>query len=101
MGSRLELQDLLETIIGNQNVYFNPPESLIMNYPGIKYNISKIPTLKASNKTYKITFCYSVTLMSTLPNEALLIKMLNLPMCSFDRHYTSDGLNHDVLQLYF
>ena len=29
MGSRLELQNLLESILGSRNVYYQPPESNI------------------------------------------------------------------------
>jgi len=33
MGTRLELQNLLENILGSRNVYFQPPENLKLNYP--------------------------------------------------------------------
>ena len=39
MASRLELQDTLETILESRNVYFNPPESIKMNYPAIIYKL--------------------------------------------------------------
>jgi hypothetical protein len=28
-------------------------------------------------------------------------KMLELPLCSFNRHYTADNLNHWALELYY
>ena len=34
---RLELQDLLETVLGSQYVYFQPPATLRMRYPCIVY----------------------------------------------------------------
>ena len=101
MGSRLELQYLLENIIGNTNVYFNPPPNNNMNYPAIKAGLYKVNTVHANNKVYKATKCYSLTVIGKLPNDAIVDKLLELPMCSYDRHYTSDGLNHDVLQLYY
>lgn len=101
MESRLELQDLLESIIGNENVYYNPPSNTSMNYPAIKFEPYKIDTLRANNKLYKANVCYSITVISRLPNDNTVEKLLSLPMCSFDRHYTYDGLNHDVLKLYY
>jgi hypothetical protein len=101
MGSRLELQDLLEAIMGNRNVYYNPPENVDIGYPAIVYKPYKINTLRANNLLYKLRTCYSITIIAPLPNDAIVEKMLVLPMYSFDRHYVSDGLNHDVLQLYY
>jgi len=101
MGSRLLLQGLLEDMIGNQNVYYNPPSNIQMEWPAIKFEPSKIDTLRANNALYKRTICYSVTVVGKLPNDSIVEKLLSLPMCSFDRHYTSDGLIHDVLRLYF
>lgn len=105
MESRLELQylleDLMEKLTGKKNVYFNAPPNNSMNYPAIKASIYKIDTAHANNKVYKATICYSLTVIGKLPNDAIIKKLLELPMCSYDRHYTSDGLNHDVLQLYY
>lgn len=105
MGSRLELQDLLEDaldeLLGERNVYYNPPPNDEMKYPAIKYQPYKIGTLHANNGIYKATTCYSITIISYVPNDAMVAKLLSMPMCSFDRHYTYDGLNHDVLRLYY
>lgn len=99
MESRLELQDLLKSIIGNQNVYYDPPSS--MDYPAIQYNKQDIESKYANNKAYARFNCYSVTVISEMPDEEAIIKLLDLPMCSYDTHYTSDGLHHDVLKLYY
>ena len=101
MASRLELQDLLENIIGNQNVYYNPPENLKMGYPAITYSPYSIDRICANNVLYKLTVCYNITIVGKLPNDAIINEIIKLPMCSFDRHYTYDGLHHDVLKLYF
>lgn len=99
MESRLELQYLLEDLLGNKNVYYDPPGS--MDYPAITYTKSDISTKKADNTAYIIQDCYKVTVISTMPDEPVIKKLLQLPMCSYDRPYTSDGLHHDVLQLYY
>lgn len=105
MGSRLELQDLLENLMfeltGEKNVYRNPPSNTSMHYPAIKYEPYKIDALHANNGLYKATTGYSLTVINRLPSDDIVTKLLSLPMCSFDRNYTSDGLNHDVLKLYY
>ena len=42
MASRLDLQSKLEKLLGNKNVYYQPPESLKMEYPAIRYSRSDI-----------------------------------------------------------
>ena len=99
MGTRLELHQLLKSITGISNVYYNPPGQ--MSYPAIKYEVSKIDANYADNKKYRLIKCYSVTVINSLPNDDAIEKLLALPMCMFDRHYVYDGLNHDVLKIYF
>ena len=47
MKTRLELDEELVKILGSKNVYFQPPESLKLNYPAIVYSLSNI-----SNRIY-------------------------------------------------
>ena len=37
MGTRLELQSKLEEILGSRQVYYQPPETVKMEYPAIVY----------------------------------------------------------------
>lgn len=99
MESRLKLHELLKTIIGNENVYYDPPSN--MHYPAIQYNKQNIESKYANNIAYANFNCYSVTVIDTMPDNVAITKLLNLPMCSYDRPYTSDGLHHDVLKLYY
>ena len=41
---RLELHEILCTILGSRNVYFQPPESIKMNYPAIVYGLDDMQT---------------------------------------------------------
>ena len=54
MGQRLDLQTELEELLGSRNVYFQPPESLRMNYPCIRYTRSSGETTFADNKPYTL-----------------------------------------------
>ena len=42
MASRLELQKLLEMLLGNKNVYYQPPASLSISYPCVIYSRDRI-----------------------------------------------------------
>lgn len=101
MGSRIDLQNLLETLLGSENVYYDPPTSLSMKYPAIRYSKSDIDTVYANNSTYKSTKRYEIIVIDKKADNPVIEKLLNLPYCSFDRHYKSDNLNHDVLILYY
>lgn len=98
---RLDLQLILEKLIGNRNVYFQPPESLKLKYPCIVYEKSKIDKQYADNYMYLRNNLYSITVIYQDPDSELPDKVLNLPYCSFDRHFVADNLYHDVFELYF
>lgn len=101
MGSRLELHDLLEKIIGNKNVYYDPPENLSIGKPAIKYGICDIDVKHANNALYKLTCCYNLIVIGKAPNDSIVMELLKLPMCNYVRSYTADGFHHDVLKLYY
>lgn len=101
MGSRLELQTQFEEILGSRNVYYQPPLSVKMNYPAIKYSRKTIDNTFADNSVYKQDYAYEVIVIDEDPESVIVEKISKLPMCIFDRHYTADNLNHDVFTLYF
>lgn len=101
MASRRKLQLELEQLLGNRNVYYKPPESIKMTYPAIVYSKKDINKLHADDTAYLINHCYEITVIDKKPDNIVIDKLLSLPMCSFDRQYVSDNLNHDVLTLYY
>ncbi len=101
MGSRLDLQRELETLLGSRNVYFQPPPSVRMQYPAIVYSRKSIDNLHANNAIYKQDNSYDVIVIDRDPDSEIPKKVSLLPMCRFDRHYTADNLNHDVFTLYY
>lgn len=101
MASRLDLQTQLEELLGSRNVYYQPPESIKLKYPCIIYHLSKIRTDDANNKKYLKYRLYQLTLIDEDPDSDLVDKVLELPMCSFDRSFSSDGLNHFVFNIYY
>jgi hypothetical protein len=99
--SRLELQALLEILLGSPNVYFQPPESVRMQYPAIVYHRDYRLIRHADNAPWQNRLRYLVTVIDRDPDSPIPSRVADLPMCSFDRFFTSDDLNHDVFRLYF
>lgn len=101
MGTRLDLQALLEEILGSGNVYFQPPENIQMSYPAIVYNRNFLKTEFADNIPYSFQFRWQVTVIDKDPDSPILNKLANLPKTVFVRHFNSDSLNHDIYDVYF
>lgn len=99
MGSRLELQTLLEEILGSSNVYYQPPESVKMSYPAIVYSLKSMKNNFANNSVYTQYTDYEIIVIDKDPDSVIVSKISKLPMCMFDRHYASDNLNHTVFTL--
>lgn len=99
LKKRLELHEILCDILGTRNVYFQPPASLKMEYPAIRYSREDIENTSADNLTYKQDRFYQIIVIDRDPDSEIVHKVSRLPMCIFDRHYTSDNLNHDVFTI--
>ena len=100
MSSRLDLHTILCEILGSRNVYFQPPSSVRMQYPAIVYSRKDIEKRSADDGVYQKLPSYEVILVDKNPDSPFVEKILALPYCSFDRHYESDNLNHDVFTIY-
>ncbi len=101
MASRLYLQTRLEEILGSRNVYFQPPESVKMNYPAIVYALEDIASVHADDGVYLSYKRYSVTVIDKNPDSAFVGMVASMPTCQFNRHYSSENLNHWNFSLYF
>jgi len=101
MGTRLDLQTLLETTLGSTNVYFQPPPSFMLSYPCIVYTRSNILSAHADNQPYKHEKRYTITVIDANPDSELPDKISKLPRCVFDRPFKSDNLNHDVFNMIY
>ena len=100
MDRRLSLQEILVNILGSNNVYFQPPETIRLQYPCIIYERSDINKKYADNRAYMSMVRYSLTLITRSPESDLVKAILELPYCSYDRYYAADTLNH-VFTLYY
>jgi hypothetical protein len=99
MGQRLQLHQLLETF--TENVYFQPPTNVQLDYPCIIYKRDFAVTEFADDNPYSHTKRYMVIVIDPNPDSEIPDKVAAMPMSLFNRFYTADDLNHDVYNFYF
>lgn len=104
MDKRLELDALLRKVMrdvsGVENVYFQPPENLLLKYPAIVYSRSDIRNRPADDMVYSQFTFYDLTVIVKNPDSLLVYAVASLPRCKFGRHYKSDNLNHDTFTIF-
>lgn len=100
-GQRLQLQTLLEELLGSNQVYFQPPATVQMQYPCIVYARDNAKTEFAGNNPYTYNKRYMVTVIDRNPDSEIPDKVAKLPTCRLNRIYTANNLHHDVFNLYF
>ncbi len=101
MAQRLELQSLLTEILGSDHVYFQPPATVIMEYPCIIYKRDFESIKFADDKPYSHRKRYQVIVIDRDPDSVIPDKIAELPLSTYDRFYTAENLNHDVFKLFF
>lgn len=99
MASRLQLQEMLEGIC--DNVYFQPPESVRMSYPAIRYELYDIDNKFADNKVYLQDRGYQLTVIDRDPDSEIADLVSRIDGIRFNRFYRADNLNHTVFVLYY
>lgn len=97
---RLQLSEILHSIMPNDNVYYCPPDGKDMHYPCIVYELSDLRARRADNLNYLKNLQYTVTLIDEDPDSEFVEKILEIPKCRFDRLFTSDNLNHFVFTIF-
>jgi hypothetical protein len=101
MTNRLRLHETLCGVLGAGNVYFQPPESVKLQYPCIVYRLSGESTRFADDKPYTNKKRYAVTAIDKNPDSELPDRIAALPSCAFDRYFAADNLNHYTYIIYF
>lgn len=102
MKKRVDLHYKLCEILGNSNVYFDPPETIKLKYPCIIYHQSSGDHVYSGNKTYLYTHSYEITAISKDPDNDIVEKMVSeFEMIRHGSRYTADNLYHDTFTLYW
>ena len=99
MAPRLELHQVLESI--TDNVYFQPPINVKLEYPCIIYHRNFAETEFADNKPYNHVLRYMVMVIDRDPDSDIPSKVAAMPKSLFNRFFTADDLNHDVYRVFF
>lgn len=86
----------------DDHCYFNPPASLLMSYPCIRYSYTNDNDDYANNKHYRHFRRYTITVMDLDPDSQIPEALTErLPYCSSDRNYEVDGLYHFSYTLFY
>jgi hypothetical protein len=102
MRPRKELNDIFKQILGNDHVYFQPPENVKLKYDCIIYSLDSGDIQFADNKSYHYMRRYDVLYICKNPDSELIDKIpQSFPLIRFNRFYASEGLNHYSYTLYF
>ena len=101
MCRRLKIKSKLKTIIGNNNVYFQPPENLKMNYPAIVYSLNDIDVKYSDNNPYIIKNGYQVIVINKDPDNDTIYKIVQELNGKLKTKYTTNNLNHDVFNIFY
>lgn len=84
------------------NVYFQPPESVRLEYPCIIYKWDGNSDKHADDMVYKSKRHYQLVIVDSNPDSVIPdVFQKNFSYAKLDRTYTSDGMNHWVYSLYF
>lgn len=100
MSRRTKLHEDLVEVLGNPHVYFQPPPTLLMEYPCIRYELDAKDVRYSNDRPYLVFDRYSVVIMDFDPDSELVNRMMELPYCRFNRKYKADQLCHYVFDCY-
>lgn len=98
---RLSLHSELVTLLGSNNVYFQPPASITLKYPCIIYKLDDVEGVHANGRRYLGTKRYLITVVDKNPDTLIPDKLLDLPYCAFEDHFVVDNLNHYICSLHY
>lgn len=102
MDRRLKLHKLLEEIPGVKEVYFQPPGSVQMIYPCIRYKKGRPSTDRADNRLYRFAQGYELMVLETDPDSPIAKYIVeNFQMAEINTVFVSNNLYHTSITLYF
>lgn len=102
MSRRDDFDKELREVLGSNNTYFQPPESVKLEYPCIRYSLSTDSDRFANDRSYIFYEGYEVTVISKDPDQTFKDELKEkFRHCSWNRSYVSDNLNHNVYKIYY
>lgn len=101
LDRRLDLHRCIVALGVTKNVYYQPPSTVRMKYPCIRYEKAGEKTAPADNIRYMARTKYKVTVIDSDPDSAIPDALIQLPYCSLVSCYTADNMHHFVFDLYY
>lgn len=98
---RITLHSELKALLGNDHVYFQPPENIKIEYPAIIYERRNIDARYSDNRVYNTTSEYNVTIVDSDPDSIIVDKMSKFRTARYIRKYVSNGLYHDIFKIFY
>lgn len=96
-----EIQGLAyDSILNAPAVYFQPPASIQMVYPCIRYKKDGGRIRHADNSSYHGWQKYLVTIIDPDPDSVIPEEVMKLEGISYVNDYTANGLHHTTLSIY-
>lgn len=84
------------------HVYYEPPESIKLEYPCIIYSKGRGETVFGNDMPYVFTNAYDVLYVTTDPDDPLPDQIaLSFQMITHKRHYVYENLHHDSYTIYY
>ena len=97
-----ELREVLQETLGYVNIYFQPPESVRMNYDCIRYRKVGMDIRYGDNRSYMIRDQYEVMVITRDPDSPLpRIIQERFAYCSPGREFEADNLYHHPFTIYY
>ena len=97
---RLKLSARLHEMFPSINIYYDPLESVRMEYPAIVYKREKIDTMEANNKHYIVYDRYTITDIRKNADDEVLDALDGMPNTYHERPFIKDDLHHDTFTTY-
>lgn len=96
---RLELDAMFKEL--TPHVYFQPPASVVMKYPAIRYKLSGDDVTYADNIHYLDGTTYQVMVIDADPDSEIAEAISKFPYCRLNASYAVENLNHFVYTIYY
>lgn len=102
-NNRLSLHQELVDLLGSNNVYFQPPESIKMKYPCFVYERDGMNAKLADDEKYTTSIRYQLIYISKNPdtNDFIQDVLKRFKYIRYDRHMTTENLNHEYFSIYY
>lgn len=98
---RIELHQRLVAISSNLHVYYQPPESVKLQYPAIVYSRSNIENVNADDTPYVHQYAYEAIVIDNKPDSEIVDILSKFPKTRFGRAYCVDNLYHTTFTIYY